>query len=126
MQFIVESSWSFAVFVFIALLMMMVATYFIFVTRRRAGSVGTATATGGMWRWLVPSGKTLPTIIAFGMMFIGMALVGAWYYIQVPIIDDYTFNILAVTFIAALLAAVAAYGIALIGLYATSLRGRKL
>ena len=122
MQFVVESEWSFAVFVGIALLMMMVATYFIFATRRKVGDVLAAPT---KWRWLIPSGKTLPTIIAFGMMFIGMALVGAWYYIQVPIIDDYTFNIMAVTLVAALLAAVTAYGIALIGLYATSLRGRK-
>jgi len=124
MQFIVESSWSFAIFVGIALVMMLVATYLIFASRR---AQDLRDPSGGAFtRWSIKSGRMLPTIIAFGMMFVGMALVGAWYYVETPIIDDYTFNIMAVTLVAAIIAVVASYGIALVGLYAQSIRGRKL
>lgn len=120
MQFVVESEWSFAVFVTIALVMMMAATYIIFISKRAISEGHAVGATPTKWRWAFKPGRLLPTIIAFGMMFIGMALVGAWYYVQVPIVSDYMFNIMAVTLVACILAAVAAYGIALIGLYAKS------
>jgi len=126
MQFIVESDWSFAVFVGIALLMMMLATFYIFGKRRSVSDIPKgAMGPASKWRWKLNVGSLLPVIIAFAMMFVGMALVGAWYYIKIPVVSDYTFNIMAVTLIAAIIAAVAAYGIALIRLYAKSNYGRK-
>ena len=124
MQFIVNSDWSFAVFCALALVMMLLATYFIFTTRFRWDERNPKG--GAMTRWKILPDRSLPTLIAFGMMLVGMALVGSWYYIQRPIVDDYTFNILAVTLVAGFVAAIASYGIALIGLYAKSVKGRDM
>lgn len=114
MQFIIESSYSFGVFVSIALICLSVVTYLIFVSKKAYG-LGQPTA---FWR-LSPT-KIMPTLIAFSMMFIGMALVGAWYYVQTPIVNSYEFNLMAVSFVAIIIAIVAAYGVALMGLYAKS------
>jgi hypothetical protein len=118
MQFIVESSWSFAAFTLIAIVCLSVVTYLIFVSKRPfsknpPGTLGPAS-------WVISPTRMLPTLIAFGMMFIGMALVGAWYYVQTPIVNSYEFNLMAVAIIAASIAVVASYGIALMGLYAKS------
>jgi len=116
MQFIVESGWSVVVFSLIAFALLIVATFLIFASRYPRQEKRSGVADEGLVRWIIRPGRIMPTLIAFAMMLIGMALVGAWYYVQIPIVDDYIVNILAVSVIAAFIAVVAAYGISLIGL----------
>ena len=110
MQFIVTNDLGFIVFTSIAILLLAVATWFLFISRR-------ARERRSGYFWIFTPSRGIPTFIAFAMMFIGMALIAGWYFVQTPVFDTYTLNVLAVTAIAAVMGVVAAFGIALIGLY---------
>jgi hypothetical protein len=118
MQFIIESGLSVAIFTSVTIVLMIITTVILFYGRQQEKISSSRPPHQFDFRWNLRPSRWVSTLIAFSFMILGFALVGAWYYIRMPIISDYDFNLMAVAFIAAILAVVAAYGIALNGLYA--------